>query len=172
VNESTFNLLAFQASWRKPRISHLIGRLARIEVTAGLKQDKEEQFSVHRSKRRWKMDDTYTWGYSSSSRPRQAALVSRGRCSRLWNLAQPKYRAVFQQSRGRGVTVAMTGAQQVPWRPCCPSGLAAMGLLIFLLWFTRWALRCIGHAAQGADYKYIAGALPTAHRTLAAAFGL
>jgi hypothetical protein len=104
VNESTFNLLAFQASWRKPRISHLIGRLARIEVTAGLKQDKEEQFSVHRSKRRWKMDDTYTWGYSSSSRPRQAALVSRGRCSRLWNLAQPKYRAVFQQSRGWGVT--------------------------------------------------------------------
>ena len=61
MNESTFNLLAFQASWRKPRISHLIGRLARIEVTAGLKQDKEEQFSVHRSKRRWKMDDTYTW---------------------------------------------------------------------------------------------------------------
>lgn len=133
MNESTFNLLAFQASWRKPRISHLIGRLARIEVTAGLKQDKEEQFSVHRSKRRWKMDDTYTWGYSSSSRPRQAALVSRGRCSRLWNLAQPKYRAVFQQSRGRGVTVAMTGAQQVPWRPCCPSGLAAMGLLIFIM---------------------------------------
>ena len=43
MNESTFNLLAFQASWRKPKISHLIGRLARIEVTAGLKQDKEEQ---------------------------------------------------------------------------------------------------------------------------------
>ena len=65
VNESTFSLLASQAGGRKPMISHLKGRLARLEVTAGLKRDKEAQFSVRRSKRKWKIDDTYTWGYNS-----------------------------------------------------------------------------------------------------------